>query len=313
VSICLIFNPAARGEKAKKFQRGIEAFQGKFALKPTHCAGAARHLAAEAVREGYTTIVAAGGDGTLNEVLNGIGDADGFGRVRLGVLPLGTINVFARELRMPAKLDQVWPLMESATEIKLDVGCAEFRGNSGVEKRLFLQLAGAGLDARAVELVSWELKKKIGPGAYLVAGFKALGATQPKITLRSEKGEEARGELVLIGNGRLYGGDFPLFHKSDLQDGVLDAVLFEEVNWKKLPSLGWDFLLGRLFKEGRTRYLQGSTLNLCSDSRAAVQLDGEYVGELPCTFSVLPKVLRVVAPRSGGLRAGSERENDSPP
>jgi diacylglycerol kinase (ATP) len=297
VSICLIFNPAARGEKAKRFQRSLEAFHGKFALKPTHCAGAARRLAEQAVREGFTTIVAAGGDGTLNEVLNGIADGDGFKRVRLGVLPLGTINVFARELRVPAKLDEVWPLIEGASEVQLDVGCAQFQANGAVEKRLFLQLAGAGLDARAVELVSWELKKKIGPGAYLVAGLKALGATQSKITVRNDKGEEASGELVLIGNGRLYGGNFPLFHKGDLQDGVLDAVVFEEVNWKKLPSLGWDFLWGRLFKEGRTTYLQGQELSLQSDLRAAVQLDGEYVGELPARFSVMPRVLRVIAPR----------------
>ncbi len=304
MSICLIFNPAARGEKAKKFQRSLEAFHGKFALKPTNCAGAARRLAAEAVREGFTTVVAAGGDGTLNEVLNGIADADGFTQVRFGVLPLGTINVFARELRIPAKLNQVWPLIEGAEEVRLDVGCAEFQGSSGREKRLFLQLAGAGLDARAVQLVSWDLKKKIGPGAYLVAGLQALTAVQPKITVRNENGEEASGELVLIGNGRLYGGDFPFFHKGDLQDGLLDAVVFEDVNWKRLASIGWDFLLGRLFKEGRTTYLQGGELSLHSDSRAAVQLDGEYVGELPGRLSVMPKVLRVVAPIKNGESRG---------
>jgi diacylglycerol kinase (ATP) len=296
VSICLIFNPAARGEKAKKFQHSLEAFNGKFALKPTNCAGAARRLAEEAVREGFTTIVAAGGDGTLNEVLNGIADGDGFERVRFGVLPLGTINVFARERRIPAKLNEVWPLLEGASEVKLDVGCAEFHGSAGVEKRLFLQLAGAGLDARAVELVSWELKKKIGQGAYLVAGLQALGASQPKITVRNEKGDHAIGELILIGNGRLYGGDFPVFHKGDLQDGVLDAVVFEEVNWKNLASIGWDFLMGRLFKEGRTTYFQGRELSLHSEQRAAIQLDGDYVGELPGKFTVIPRVLRVIAP-----------------
>lgn len=306
MSICIIFNPAARGEKARKFQLSLEAFGGKFALKPTHCAGAARSLAAIAVQEGYTTIVAAGGDGTLNEVLNGIADSEGgFERARLGVLPLGTVNVFARELRVPAKLKEVWPLLESGPEIKLDVGCAEFQTSAGAAKRLFLQLAGAGLDARAVELVSWELKKKIGPGAYVVAGLQALGGVQSRITVRTETGAEATGDLALIGNGRLYGGQFPIFHKGDLQDGVLDVVLFEKVNWMSLPSIGWDFLLGRLFKEGRTTYLQGKQLSLRSDSRVALQLDGELVGELPAKFSVLPKRLRVIAP--SGATPGESR------
>jgi len=297
VSICIIFNPTARGEKANKFRKSLEAVKGQFALKPTDSAGAARRLAAEAVAEGYTTIVAAGGDGTLNEVLNGIGDVPGgFAAVRLGVLPLGTINVFARELRIPTKVEQVWSILETAHEVSLDIGCAEFKTQRGTEKRLFLQLAGAGLDARSVELVSWELKKKIGPGAYIVAGLQALSARQARITI-SNGAQEFTGELILVGNGRLYGGNYPIFHKSDLQDGILDAVVLERVNWQRLPSLAWDFLLGRLFKEGCTAYLQGSDLTLRSDSRAALQLDGEFAGELPARFSVLRKSLRVIAPR----------------
>lgn len=296
MSVCIIFNPTARGEKAKKFQKSLESLHGKFALKPTHCAGAARQLAAEAVREGYQTLVAAGGDGTLNEVLNGIGDVpDGFERIRLGVLPLGTINVFARELRIPLKLDRVWPVLETGREIKLDVGCAEFQTDKGPEKRLFLQLAGAGLDASAVELVSWQLKKKIGPGAYLVAGLQALRANQPRITASNGR-QETTGDLVLIGNGKFYGGNYPIFHKSDLTDGVLDAVTLSQVAWGGLPSLALNFLLGRLFKEGVTEYLQGSELTLRSGQRVPLQLDGEFAGELPARFSVLPRRLRVIAP-----------------
>ena len=95
--ICVVFNPTARGDKARRFRKSLEELRERCVLKPTDAAGAARRLAAEAVQEGFSTIVAAGGDGTLNEVLNGIGDVEGgFERTRLGVLPLGTINVFAR-------------------------------------------------------------------------------------------------------------------------------------------------------------------------------------------------------------------------
>lgn len=293
---CIIFNPAARGEKARRFLKSLEGLQSHFVLRPTHCAGAARQLATQAAAEGYETIVAAGGDGTLNEVLNGIADApDGFGRVRLAVLPLGTINVFARELKLPVKMSEISKLLEKKREITLDVGLAEFSGREGSEKRFFLQLAGAGVDARSVELVSWQLKKKVGRFAYLMAGFKAISSKQPRITI-SNGVERATGDLVLIGNGRLYGGDFPIFHKSDLQDGVLDAVVFDKVNWRSLPTIGWDLVLGRLFKEGRTGYLQGRELQFTSDSRAALQLDGEFAGELPARLTVLPRALRVLVP-----------------
>jgi diacylglycerol kinase family enzyme len=108
VRICVIFNPTARGERARRFRQHLDLIGVECALKQTAAAGGARPLAAEAIREGFDTIVAAGGDGTLNEVLNGIADVPGgFERARLGVLPLGTVNVFAKELGLPPDIKQV--------------------------------------------------------------------------------------------------------------------------------------------------------------------------------------------------------------
>ena len=299
MSICIIFNPAARGEKARKFRAYLEKTHGDWALKPTTGTGSGRHLATEAVTAGFKTIVAAGGDGTLNEVLNGIADAPGgFESARLGVLPLGTINVFARELSIPLDVKKIWPLLESDNELRLDLGCAEYKSKAGLEHRYFVQLAGAGWDARSVELVNWELKKKIGPGAYIMAGFQALGGLRPKVTITCGS-EKQSGELILIGNGRFYGGNFPIFHKGDLQDGILDAVVFPTVNWQTLPGHLFDFVRGRLFKEGGSIYLQGREFFLESTERASLQLEGELVGELPARIFVVPKALRVVVPGLG--------------
>ena len=296
MSICIIFNPAARGEKARKFRAYLEKTHGDWALKPTTGTGSGRQLAAEAIADGFKTIVAAGGDGTLNEVLNGIADAPGgFESARLGVLPLGTINVFARELSIPLDVKKIWPLLESDSEMRLDLGCAEYKSKAGLERRYFAQLAGAGWDARSVELVNWELKKKIGPGAYVMAGFQALGGLRPKVTITCGS-EKQSGELILLGNGRFYGGNFPIFHKGDLQDGILDAVVFPTVNWQTLPGHLFDFVRGRLFKEGGSIYLQGREFFLESSERASLQLEGELVGELPARVFVVPKALRVVAP-----------------
>lgn len=112
---CVIFNPTARGDKARHFRRHLEEFSDGIALKPTQAPGDGRRLATEAVRDGFDTLVAAGGDGTVNEVLNGIADApSGFARARLAVLPLGTVNVFARELGLPLQLRPAWQAIMSA-------------------------------------------------------------------------------------------------------------------------------------------------------------------------------------------------------
>ena len=104
--LCIVFNPTARGDKARRFRQRLEALARECVLMPTTGPGAAVDLAAEAVRQGFDTVVAAGGDGTVNEVLNGIaGVEQGLERARLGILPLGTMNVFARELGLPLNPD----------------------------------------------------------------------------------------------------------------------------------------------------------------------------------------------------------------
>ncbi|HEX7569154.1 MAG TPA: diacylglycerol kinase family protein, partial [Verrucomicrobiae bacterium] len=206
--ICVIFNPAARGNKARRFRRYLGEMSQQCAFKATTGPGDARRFAQAAVATGYDVIVAAGGDGTVNEVLNGIGDdPDGFQRTRLGVLPLGTVNVFARELKIPLKLEHAWKVLRRGNETKIDLGRADFLDDGQPQSRYFMQLGGAGLDARAIELVSWKLKKNAGPVAYVVAGFQALAEKQPRLTVSAD-GKKLEGELALFGNGKFYGGAF---------------------------------------------------------------------------------------------------------
>ena len=125
--ICVIFNPAARGNKARRFRRYLGEMSQQCAFKATTGPGDARRFAHAAVATGYDVIVAAGGDGTVNEVLNGIADEpEGFQRARLGVLPLGTVNVFARELKIPLKLERAWQVLKRGNTTKVDLGRADF-------------------------------------------------------------------------------------------------------------------------------------------------------------------------------------------
>jgi len=296
VRICVIFNPAARGNQARRFRRHLDGMARQSVFKATTAPGDARRFAAEAVVNKFDLIVAAGGDGTVNEVLNGIGAApDGFDRARLGVLPLGTVNVFARELGIPLRLEPAWEMLRRGRETSMDLGRADFLDKGRPARRFFMQLAGAGLDARAVELVSWQLKKNAGPLAYVVAGWQALLERQTPITVRAD-GKELSGELALIGNGKFYGGPFEVFPGAAADDGLLDACIFPRVSLSSLLRLAPGFILRRRFSEQKVRRLRAEKLELTSETPAAFELDGEWVGHLPATFSVGRKRLRVVGP-----------------
>jgi diacylglycerol kinase (ATP) len=295
MNTCVIFNPVARGDKARNMQSRL-AEMGEIAiLKPTLAPGDARRLGAEAVREGFTTIVAAGGDGTLNEVLNGLADADGFTRARLGVLPLGTVNVFAKELQLPQDFQGAWAAIQRGNEITIDAPWAKYTAEGRAVRRYFAQLAGAGLDSRAVELVNWELKKRLGFVSYVVAGFQALAEKLPPIEV-SNGSETVRGELVLIGNGKFYGGRFAMFPQADLADGVLEAVVYPRVNLESVARSGWGMLTDDFHTGGHTVQLRGAELELKCDRPIPFQLDGENIAPLPVKFGVAGRALRVIGP-----------------
>lgn len=316
VRACVIFNPAAKGQKAERFRRCLDTIAAECSLERTAAPGDARTLAAAAIRQGFETILAAGGDGTLNEVLNGFADVpDGFARARLGVLPLGTVNVFARGLGIPTQPDTAWQVLRCARETRIDLPCVEHGAPNERKRHYFAQLAGAGLDARAIELVSWSQKKRIGPLAYVVAGLRALAEKPAKITVRVESREakvegtkesgprlptldsrSSEGQLILIGNGCLYGGSFRVFPGADARDGLLDVCIFPRANWLTLFWCALPLLLGKRLPEGAVTRFRAESFTLSSDSPAPFEVDGELAGYLPVAFSLQRSRLRVLVP-----------------
>lgn len=292
---CVIFNPAAKGQKAERFRRLLGIIGAEATLKQTAAPRDARRLAAQAIADGFETVIAAGGDGTLNEVLNGFGDApDGFARARLGVLPLGTVNVFARELGIPLKPEVAWPVLQRGHEKRIDLAQVD-SGEADPQRTYFAQLAGAGLDSRAIELVDWPLKKKLGPIAYIVAGLKAIQEQQSDL-VATDGTHAITGQLVLVGNGALYGGTFRIFPGATMTDGKLDVCVFPTVNWMTLFRCGFSLLLRGKLPEALVRRLRASSFTLASKSPARFEVDGELAGPLPVRFSVQSERLRVLVP-----------------
>lgn len=296
VRACVIYNPTAKGQKAERFRRLLDTISTEATLKQTAAPRDARRLAAQAIADGFDTLIAAGGDGTLNEVLNGIGDVpDGFARARLGVLPLGTVNVFARELGIPLKPEAAWPVLQRGNEKQIDLAVVENGEGEQQERTYFAQLAGAGLDSRAIELVDWPLKKKIGPLAYVVAGLKAMRETHPHLVI-SDGTRTVKGQLVLVGNGRLYGGTFRVFPKADFCDGKLDVCVFPQVNWPTLLRCGFSLLLRKRLPEAKVIRLHTASFSFIGKGVTRFEVDGELAGKLPARFSVQPLALRVLVP-----------------
>jgi diacylglycerol kinase (ATP) len=240
-------------------------------------------------------VVAAGGDGTVSEVVDGIARVPGaLDHVRLGVIPLGTINVFARELRLPRSPAAAWPVIPQGRETRVDLPRVTLTLDGQPRVRHFIQLAGAGLDSRAIAGLNWAWKKRVGPLAYVTAGLKAMTGPQPVVTATAG-GTRASGGLVLLGNGRRYGGEAGMFPNASLQDGLLDARVFQRVTALTLVRFAWASLAGRPVG-GPGVSLRGERMELTCPEPLPVEVDGDNVGFAPAVFTVQREALRVLVP-----------------
>jgi diacylglycerol kinase (ATP) len=297
-SIAVVFNPSARGEKARRLHGFLKQLEGQCSLHPTLAPGHATELASQLVRGGTTTVVAAGGDGTVNEVINGLAaDPSLLPGVRLGLLPVGTMNVYARELRVPLQWDKAWEVIRHGREHVVDLPYVEWGEQTEVRRRYFAQLGGAGLDSRAIAMVSWRQKKLLGPVAYVLAGVRAALTRVGRVRVECQSPKiSAEGELILVGNGRLYGGSFELFSGAKLEDGLLDVRVFPKAGFIQAARVGCQLLMtGRSVSATETCFRAQEFTLSCPDP-LPFELDGENVGLLPATFRVMPRLLRVLVP-----------------
>ena len=281
----VILNPAARSDKASRLRERIAALSGGASMRLTSEAGDAREIAAEAVREGFEVVIAAGGDGTLNEVVNGIGGSS----VRLGILPVGTMNVFATELGIPqGNLERAWSVIEQGKVVEVDLPKAN--------DTHFIQLAGVGLDAEVVRKTTADSKRALGPLSYLLTLVQVAAHKPSRVMLEAEGGRISEGSFALIGNGRLYGGPFPVFQRASLFDGLLDVLVFQNQSHWDVVRYFQAIAFGTHPQLPDVEYFQTSTLRVTSSGDVPVELDGEVAGMLPCLFSVSSQKLRVLAP-----------------
>lgn len=284
-STLVILNPAARSERAKRQRARLDEIAGGSVICATTRSGEAQDLARRAAQEGFEKIVAAGGDGTIHEVVNGIAGTD----ATLGLLPMGTMNVFATELGLPTNnLGHCWDIIERGRTRLIDLPSANGQH--------FAQLAGIGLDAQAVKETSQVLKRSFGPVSYLIQAAQIAARTPPRLCLESENASIDEGSFVLVGNGRLYGGPFPFFKQAVLDDGLLDVVVFKRLGYLEIIRYLQNVLFSSEISAPEVEYFQTRRLRVSSDQEVPVELDGELVGSCPVEFRVEKQSLKVLAP-----------------
>jgi len=248
-------------------------------------AGDAEQLARNAVAEGFEQIVAAGGDGTIHEVVNGLAGS----QATLGLMPMGTMNVFATELGIPPNdLGRCWEIIQTQRTRLIDLPAANGKH--------FVQLAGVGLDAQAVQETSLTLKRNFGPLSYLISAAQIARRRPPRLRIESDDAVTEEGSFVLVGNGRFYGGPFPFFKHALLDDGLLDVLVFKQLGYIELIKYLQNVIFTSDITTREVEYFQTRWLRVCSEEEVPVELDGELAGGCPVEFQMKPRWLKVLAP-----------------
>src|SRR3989440_12395196 len=222
-STLIILNPAAHRERAQRKRAHVDSLARDCVVCATTRTGEAELMARRGVKEGFEKIVAAGGDGTINEVVNGLAGTT----ATLGLLPIGTMNVFATELGLPSgDLKECWQIICEGHTRTVDLPSANGKH--------FVQLACIGLDAQAVKETSVAFKRSFGPLSYLVSAAQIASRPPPHLVIESKSSKTMEGSFVLIGNGRLYGGPFSFFKRALIDDGLLDVVVFKRIGYVEI-------------------------------------------------------------------------------
>lgn len=292
----LILNPAAGSDQALANagllnERLSERF-GPIEIVLSVGAGDCEAAARRAVEDGCDVLFVGGGDGTLNEALNGVASIPGgLERITFGLIPLGTGNDFAQALGLPTDVEQAVEILTRGDSIAVDIG--------RLNDRHFVNISGGGFIAEVSEAVTPQMKSIAGRLAYLVGGAQALMEFEPVgLTLQAEPGGERITAAVYafaVCNSRMIGGGRLIAPHAVIDDGLLDVCVIDA-----MPTLEFVGLLRRVsegdhVEDSRVRYLRASRATIDFDRPVLVNTDGEVLEATRCEYGILPKAARFIA------------------
>jgi diacylglycerol kinase (ATP) len=258
----------------------------------------AEAMARESIAAGADLILAFGGDGTINEVAEGVIGS----QIPLGILPGGTANVVSCELGLGSKASKVAAQIAHCRPERISVG----RVNSaGVKPRHFLAMAGIGLDARIVYGMTTERKNRWGKLAYWVGGFSQLTRELEEFDVEIE-GRAHRCSFALITKVRNYGGDLQIARRVNILDDQFEIVLFAGSRARGYLKYLTGVAVNRLQGMSGVTILRAreAAIRVAASDRVYIQIDGEYAGRLPGRVEIVPNALTLLTPASYRERQG---------
>ena len=295
----VVLNPYAgqrdRRHELKEAMAYLEDHGWQLTLRETRSPGEATTYARQAVAEGCSIVIAAGGDGTVSEVANGLARSE----VALGMFPIGTTNVWALQMGIPP----LWPLRQhslfEAAKV-LAEGHIRRVDLGQINSRYFLLWAGIGLDAKITEEVEPEAKKRLGALAFVITSImvaKEFAGTKVQVTIDGCE-VNRRAILIVASNAQRYAGIMRLATRARLDDGLLDVLIFKGHGFPATLRHLFSVLTSRHLRDPQIEYYQAQRVKISAAKPLSVHADDEPFTTTPVEISVVPRALRVVVPKA---------------
>ena len=296
----LIVNPVAgAGKTAKKWPHIKQLLKNiglHFEHDITEAPGHAIELAKSAISKGYKLIVSVGGDGTINEIVNGMYATGEIKDVELGIIGTGTGSDYIRTIGVSKYYQESCQHLLNPTKISVDLGIVESIGKQQFGKRIFANFAGLGFDAEVVRTTTKKFKSLGGKPAYLMGllnTFATYKNHSVHLTIDGNK-EDRKICTIVMSNGKYGGGSMLIAPEADPADGLFDVLAIGDIS--KLDLL-WS--LPRIYRgthltHPKVTLVKAKEIIIYPEGKMSIQADGELLGEAPARFTILPSVLRVL-------------------
>ena len=306
----VIANPAAAGGRVgREWDRHAATLRthlGDVRILRTESMAHAIVLTRKAVLGGATTVLSMGGDGTHNEVVNGIMQAEPApGAITLGLLPAGTVGDFRRLVKDNADVDAAARALARAPSAPIDLGHVTYRADSGAdETRWFVNISSFGIGGLVDRIVNDGSKRLGGKASFFIGTFKALLKYHPaRVRLIVDGDEKGVFDItnIFVCNGRYAGGSMLFAPEARLGDGLFDVVITREMSILRTLSTSAKFYDGTHTAMKETTVMRGKHVvaKTLTDDPAYIDIDGEAPGGLPAEFTLHPGAIRLLNPADG--------------
>ena len=295
----VIINPfAGAGKSAKEWPQIMDLLENiglDFDHALTEAPGHAIELAKSTAKKGYELVISVGGDGTINEVVNGLYVSGNISNVMLGIVSTGTGADYIRTVGTSTDYKKACQRFMNPKKLTVDLGVVEYTNNGQMMKRFFVNFAGLGFDAEIVKATTQEFKALGNTASYLMGLITTLTLYRNKeISLTMDKEEESKKVCtVMVSNGKYGGGGMLVAPDADPTDGLFDTLIIGNLSKPDLLRSLPRIYKGTHLAHPKVTMKRAREVEIQSTQKMLLQVDGELLGESPARFYILPATLNI--------------------